>query len=64
MRTGDVTDTPAAVVLPDGHDEVLAVLAACAEHRLALVPFGGGTSVVGGLAPDARVRSSPSTCAA
>ncbi|MEU9216638.1 FAD-binding oxidoreductase [Streptomyces sp. NPDC048376] len=51
MRTGDVTDTPAAVVLPDGHDEVLAVLAACAEHRLALVPFGGGTSVVGGLAP-------------
>ncbi|CAM5619267.1 FAD-binding oxidoreductase OS=Streptomyces tendae OX=1932 GN=GUR47_05090 PE=4 SV=1 [Streptomyces tendae] len=51
MRAGDVTDTPAAVVLPDSHDEVLAVLAACAEHRLALVPFGGGTSVVGGLAP-------------
>lgn len=51
MRAGDVTDTPAAVVLPDGHDEVLAVLAACAEHGLALVPFGGGTSVVGGLAP-------------
>ncbi|WP_328564267.1 FAD-binding oxidoreductase [Streptomyces coelicoflavus] len=51
MRTGDTADTPAAVVLPDSHDEVLAVLAACAEHRLALVPFGGGTSVVGGLAP-------------
>lgn len=51
MRAGDTADTPAAVVLPDGHDEVLAVLAACAEHGLALVPFGGGTSVVGGLAP-------------
>ncbi|MFE5599137.1 FAD-binding oxidoreductase [Streptomyces coelicoflavus] len=51
MRTGDTADAPAAVVLPDSHDEVLAVLAACAEHRLALVPFGGGTSVVGGLAP-------------
>lgn len=51
MRAGDTADTPAAVVLPDGHDEVLTVLAACAEHGLALVPFGGGTSVVGGLAP-------------
>ncbi|AQS71765.1 FAD-binding oxidoreductase [Streptomyces pactum] len=54
MRTGDTADAPAAVVLPDGHDEVLAVLEACAEHGLALVPFGGGTSVVGGLAPGRR----------
>nr|WP_179350443.1 FAD-binding oxidoreductase [Streptomyces sp. Alain-F2R5] len=54
MRTGDTTDAPAAVVLPDSHDEVLAVLDACARHGLALVPFGGGTSVVGGLAPEGR----------
>ncbi|WP_399894029.1 FAD-binding oxidoreductase [Streptomyces sp. BBFR51] len=54
MRTGDVTDTPAVVVLPDSHDEVLAVLAACAGHGLSVVPFGGGTSVVGGLAPERR----------
>jgi alkyldihydroxyacetonephosphate synthase len=51
MRGGDVRDTPAAVVLPGSHDEVLAVMRACAGHGLALVPFGGGTSVVGGLAP-------------
>ncbi|MFR0355307.1 FAD-binding oxidoreductase [Streptomyces sediminimaris] len=51
IRKGDTDDTPAAVLLPAGHDEVLAVLRVCAEHRLALVPFGGGTSVVGGLAP-------------
>ncbi|MDX3237457.1 FAD-binding oxidoreductase [Streptomyces sp. ME03-5709C] len=51
IRAGDVEDAPAAVVLPGGHDEVLAVLAVCAEHGLAVVPFGGGTSVVGGLAP-------------
>ncbi|MFE6225011.1 MULTISPECIES: FAD-binding oxidoreductase [unclassified Streptomyces] len=51
IRAGEVDDVPAAVVLPAGHDEVLAVLAACAEHGLAAVPFGGGTSVVGGLAP-------------
>ncbi|MEU0743288.1 FAD-binding oxidoreductase [Streptomyces sp. NPDC006134] len=54
IRSGDVTDAPAAVVLPDGHDEVLAVLRACAAHRVPLVPFGGGTSVVGGLAPGRR----------
>ncbi|MFF8594644.1 FAD-binding oxidoreductase [Streptomyces sp. NPDC015220] len=52
IRSGDVTGLPAAVVLPDGHDEVLAVLRACAAHGLAAVPFGGGTSVVGGLAPE------------
>ncbi|MFF3906375.1 FAD-binding oxidoreductase [Streptomyces sp. NPDC001848] len=52
IREGDMSDVPAAVVLPVNHDEVLAVLAACATHDLALVPFGGGTSVVGGLAPE------------
>ncbi|MET9652557.1 FAD-binding oxidoreductase [Streptomyces sp. JL2001] len=52
IRAGEVDDIPAAVVLPDSHDEVLAVLRACAAHGLSAVPFGGGTSVVGGLAPD------------
>ncbi|MBK3642903.1 FAD-binding oxidoreductase [Streptomyces sp. MBT33] len=51
LRAGDVSDVPQAVVLPAGHDEVLDVLRACAAHGLAVVPFGGGTSVVGGLAP-------------
>lgn len=54
IRDGDVTDVPAAVVLPADHDDVLALLRACATHGLALVPFGGGTSVVGGLAPERR----------
>lgn len=40
------------MVLPATHDEVLAVLRVCADHALAAVPFGGGTSVVGGLAPE------------
>ncbi|OII64972.1 FAD-binding oxidoreductase [Streptomyces sp. CC53] len=52
IRAGDVDDIPAAVLLPAGHDEVLAVLRICTEHQLAVVPFGGGTSVVGGLAPE------------
>jgi alkyldihydroxyacetonephosphate synthase len=52
IRAGDVADVPAAVVLPGGHDEVAAVLRVCAEHTVSVVPFGGGTSVVGGLAPE------------
>ncbi|MFF4902528.1 FAD-binding oxidoreductase [Streptomyces sp. NPDC001068] len=54
IRAGDVADVPAVVVLPAGHDEVLAVLRVCSAHRLTVVPFGGGTSVVGGLAPGRR----------
>ncbi|MFF5109397.1 FAD-binding oxidoreductase [Streptosporangium sp. NPDC000509] len=49
MRAGDGSDAPDAVVLPGSHREVLEVLAVCAAHRIAVVPFGGGTSVVGGL---------------
>ncbi|WP_086695971.1 FAD-binding oxidoreductase [Streptomyces recifensis] len=52
IRAGDLTDVPQAVVLPASHEEVLAVLRACAAHRVAVVPYGGGTSVVGGLAPE------------
>ncbi|CAM5294241.1 FAD-binding oxidoreductase [Streptomyces tanashiensis] len=54
IRAGEVDDIPAAVVLPGDHDEVLAVLRTCAEHGVAAVPFGGGTSVVGGLAPTTK----------
>ena len=50
LRTGAVTG-PDAVVCPGSAAEVAAVLAACTEHRVAVVPFGGGTSVVGGVAP-------------
>jgi alkyldihydroxyacetonephosphate synthase len=49
MRAGDGSDAPDAVVRPRGHDEVAALVAFCSEHRVALVPFGGGSSVVGGL---------------
>jgi alkyldihydroxyacetonephosphate synthase len=41
---------PDAVVLPAGPDEVQAVLDVCVRHDVGVVPFGGGTSVVGGVA--------------
>jgi alkyldihydroxyacetonephosphate synthase len=37
------------VLRPGSHDEVAEVLTYCAEHRIAVVPFGGGTSVVTGV---------------
>jgi alkyldihydroxyacetonephosphate synthase len=51
LRTGRLDDAPDAVLLPENADEVAAVLAACAGERVAVVPFGGGTSVVGGVDP-------------
>ncbi|MEP6817485.1 MAG: FAD-binding oxidoreductase, partial [Marmoricola sp.] len=50
LRSGDGTDSPDAVVRPGSHDEVQAVVDWCVRRHVALVPFGGGTSVVGGLA--------------
>ncbi|WP_324278557.1 FAD-binding oxidoreductase [Blastococcus brunescens] len=47
---GDASDAPDAVVLPGTTQETAALLAACSELGVVVVPFGGGTSVVGGLA--------------
>lgn len=44
--------SPDAVVLPGSHDEVAALLRVCADRGIAVIPFGGGTSVVGALDPD------------
>lgn len=44
-------DAPDAVLLPGDDDAVSGILRYCSEHGIAVVPFGGGTSVVGGLDP-------------
>jgi len=51
LRAGEPDGAPDAVLLPSGHDQVRAVLDLCSSSSLAVVPFGGGTSVVGGVAP-------------
>jgi alkyldihydroxyacetonephosphate synthase len=51
LRSGDGSSAPDAVVTPGTAEQIRAALAACAEHRVAVVPFGGGTSVVGGVEP-------------
>lgn len=44
-------DAPDAVLLPADEEQVADVLRCCSERGIAIVPFGGGTSVVGGLDP-------------
>lgn len=51
-RLNDPQAAPDGVVSPAGHDEIAAVLAVCDDRGIAVVPFGGGTSVVGGVEPE------------
>ena len=51
LRLGEVPGAPDAVLLPADADQVARVLSACTDERVAVVPFGGGTSVVGGVDP-------------
>ncbi len=50
-RDAGVQDAPDAVLLPADEEEIAEVLRVCGERSIAVVPFGGGTSVVGGLDP-------------
>jgi alkyldihydroxyacetonephosphate synthase len=47
---GDFLDAPDLVAFPRDEAEVASVLAAAEREGLAVVPYGGGTSVVGGVA--------------
>ena len=46
-----VQDAPDAVLLPGDENEVAEIVRRCGQRSIAVVPFGGGTSVVGGLDP-------------
>src|SRR5438067_8880251 len=48
-RAGDAGQAPDAVVLPRDAADVARVVRICADDYVAIVPWGGGTSVVGGL---------------
>ncbi len=51
LRGGRLDAAPDAVVLPADGDALRRVLDVCTAERIAVVPFGGGTSVVGGVEP-------------
>ena len=51
LRAGDAGTAPDAVVVPGSEDEIGSILAICESEGVAVIPFGGGTSVVGGVTP-------------
>jgi len=54
----DFSNPPDVVAYPRSEDDIRAVLDWCGANELAAIPFGGGSSVVGGVNPpgDARYR--------
>lgn len=48
-RRGDIATAPDAVVVPAGAQAVAETLDICSRAGVAVVPWGGGTSVVGGV---------------
>ena len=53
IRRGEVPNPTDVVVTPGTEEHVLEVLKLARRHGLAVIPFGGGTSVVGGVEPAA-----------
>jgi alkyldihydroxyacetonephosphate synthase len=51
LRSGHLDAAPDAVLLPKDADAVRRVFDVCAGESVAVIPFGGGTSVVGGVEP-------------
>ena len=51
LRLGEVLNPPDAVVFPSTEEQVVQLVGFCAEKKFALIPFGGGSSVVGGVEP-------------
>jgi alkyldihydroxyacetonephosphate synthase len=58
LRGGRVPAAPDAVLRPSSDDEVEAVLRACAETGVRVIPWGGGTSVTGGVTAPPATRPS------
>jgi alkyldihydroxyacetonephosphate synthase len=51
LRCGEVTHPPDAVVYPENEAHLTALFEWAAQHGAVLIPFGGGSSVTGGVEP-------------
>jgi alkyldihydroxyacetonephosphate synthase len=51
---GEFSNPPDLVAYPESPEDVDAILSFCADERAAAIPYGGGTSVVGGIEPRMR----------
>ena len=59
LRTGSLPVAPDAVVYPDSPAQLQRLLALAAERDWVCVPFGGGTSVVGGVEARSGAKDRP-----
>jgi alkyldihydroxyacetonephosphate synthase len=51
IRAGHIPNPPDAVVYPEGEAQIGSLLTWAAERDVTVIPFGGGSSVVGGVEP-------------
>ncbi len=51
IRRGEIPSPTDAVLYPESEEQVAAILDRAARWGVAVIPFGGGTSVVGGVEP-------------
>ena len=51
VRRGQIDRAPDLVVLPNQHSDVESVVKLCHDHNVCLIPFGGGTNIVGAVDP-------------
>jgi alkyldihydroxyacetonephosphate synthase len=49
---GDFSNPPDQVALPENEEQIAALLDWCGEAGIAAIPYGGGSSVSGGVEPD------------
>jgi alkyldihydroxyacetonephosphate synthase len=54
VRNGIVRMSPDAVLFPDSHEQVEALVDLANRRNFCLIPFGGGTNIVGGINPEAN----------
>jgi alkyldihydroxyacetonephosphate synthase len=51
LRAGRIDAAPDAIIYPENEAQVVELLRFADEHALAVIPYGGGSSVVGGVNP-------------
>lgn len=56
LRSGEFGVFPDAVAFPETSEQVQALLQFAAEHEIDVIPYGGGTSVVGHINPENNGR--------
>lgn len=49
LRDGNIPTPPDAVIFPRNIDEVVSIVKICNEHKIAITPFGGSSSVTRGV---------------